>query len=95
MKKQPLNLSLDIGTEPVPVPAPPSLLPEPVVEVPAKKGPGRPPIPPRENARRIAVTVDGDTYRRIAHACVDLGLDRQKFLERAIELMFADIQKSK
>ena len=95
MKKQPLNLSLDIGTDPVPVPAPPPLSPEPGAETPAKKGPGRPPISPRENARRIAVTVDGDTYRRIAHACVDLGLDRQKFLERAIELMFADIQKSK
>jgi hypothetical protein len=91
MKKQPLNLSLDIGADPVPVPAPPAL----AAEAPAKKGPGRPPIPPRENARRIAVTVDGDMYRKIRIACAELDIDRQTFLERAIALMFADIQKRK
>lgn len=87
MKKQPLNLSLDIGADPVPVPAPPP------AEASPKKGPGRPPIPPRENARRIAVTVDGELYRKIRIACAELDVDRQTFLERAIALMFADIQK--
>ena len=48
---------------------------------------GRPKIPPRADAKRIAVTVDGETYRRVAHACIDLGIDRQTFLERAIDLM--------
>ncbi|WP_207101466.1 hypothetical protein [Paracoccus shandongensis] len=86
MKKQPLNLSLDIGADAVPVPAPPP-------SAAAKKGPGRPPIPPRENARRIAVTVDGELYRKIRIACAELDIDRQTFLERSIALMFADIQK--
>lgn len=85
--KKPLNLSLDIGTDPVPVPAPP---PEPEAQ---KRGPGRPPIPVRVGAKRIAVTVDDATYRRVAHACVDLGIDRQRFLEQAIELMFEEIGK--
>jgi hypothetical protein len=87
MKKQPLNLSLDIGADPVQVPAPPH------AEASTKKGPGRPPIPPRENARRIAVTVDGELYRKIRITCAELDIDRQTFLERAIALMFADIQK--
>lgn len=90
MRKQPLDLSLDISTDPVPVPIPPA-----PAEAPAKKGPGRPPIPPRENARRIAVTVDGELYRKIRIACAELDIDRQQFLERAIALMFADIQKTK
>lgn len=85
--KKPLNLSLDIAADPVPVPAPP---PEPEVQ---KKGPGRPPKPPRIGAKRIALTVDDETYRRVAHACVDLGIDRQQFLEQAIALMFDHIQK--
>lgn len=89
MKKQPLNLSLDISTSLVSVPAPPA-----PAEAPAKKGLGRPPIPPRENARRIAVTVDGELYRRIRIAC-ELDIDRQQFLERAIGFMFEDIQKTK
>lgn len=53
----------------------------------AKRPVGRPKIPPREDAKRIAVTVDGETYRRVAHACIDLGIDRQTFLERAVALM--------
>ena len=53
--KKPLNLSLDIGADPVAVPAPPSEAAAP------KKGPGRPAKPPRDNPRRIAVTVDDDT----------------------------------
>lgn len=85
--KKPLNLSLDISADPVPVPAPPQEAPSP------KKGPGRPPIPPRENPRRIAVTVDGELYRRIRHACADLDIDRQTFLERAIALMLTDAQR--
>lgn len=85
--KKPLNLSLEIGSHPVPVPAPPS---EPEAQ---KRGPGRPPIPPRVGAKRIAVTVDDATYRRVAHACVDLGIDRQRFLEQAIELMFKQVGK--
>lgn len=88
MKKQPLNLSLDIGADAVPVPAPP-----PPAAASGKKGPGRPSIPPRENARRIAVTVDGELYRKIRIACAELDIDRQTFLERSIALMFADIQK--
>ena len=60
-----------------------------------KKGPGRHAKPPRDNPRRIAVTVDDDTYGRVLHACADLRIDRQTFLERAIALMFADIQKPK
>lgn len=90
MKKQPLDLSLDISTSPVSVPAPPA-----PAEAPAKKGPGRPPIPPRENAGRIAVTVDGELYRRIRIACAELDIDRQQFPERAIALMFVDIQEIK
>lgn len=86
MKKQPLNLSLDIGADAVAVPAPPP-------PATAKKGPGRPPITPRENARRIAVTVDGELYRKIRIACAELDIDRQTFLERSIALMFADMQK--
>ena len=83
--KKPLDLSLTIGTDPVPVPAPPA-------EQPARPGPGRPPKPPRENARRIAVTVDGDLYRRIRIACAELDIDRQTFLERAIARMLTDEQ---
>ncbi len=91
--KKPLNLSLDIGADPVPVPAPPAP-PAPVAAPEAeKRGPGRPPIPPRVGAKRIAVTVDDATYRRVAHACVDLGIDRQRFLEQAIELMFEQMGK--
>lgn len=52
-----------------------------------KRPVGRPKIAPREDAKRIAVTIDGETYRRVAHACIDLGIDRQTFLERAIYLM--------
>ena len=87
--KKPLNLSLDIGADPVAVPAPTSEAAAP------KKGPGRPAKPPRDNPRRIAVTVDDDTYGRVLHACADLRIDRQTFLERAIALMFADLQKPK
>lgn len=78
--KKPLNLNLDIAAEPIPVPSPAA----------EKKGPGRPPKPPRSNPKRIAVTLDDATYRRVAHTCVDLGLDRQEFLERAIALMLKE-----
>lgn len=86
MSKRPLNLSLDIEAAQIETPmvAPATVLPSPVDE---KRPVGRPKIEPRLDAKRISVTLDGETYKRVAHACIDRGLDRQQFLERAIELM--------
>lgn len=87
--KKPLNLSLEISDKQiqVPSPAPVSVAPEAA----ERRGPGRPPIPPRDDPRRIAVTVEGDLYQRIAHACIDHRMNRQEFLERAIDLMLRDL----
>ena len=77
MSKRPLNLSLDIGAAPIETPA----------AADEKRPVGRPKIEPRLNSKRISVTLDGETYKRVAHFCVDHDLDRQQFLERAIALM--------
>lgn len=67
--------------------------PEGVEQRGAEKRPvGRPKIAERVDSKRIAVTVDGETYRRVAHACIDMGIDRQTFLERAIARMLKDTE---
>lgn len=88
--KKPLNLSLDITTEQVDTP-------KPVAETPAMgqgepRKAGRPKITPRPDAKRIAVTVPGNLYDEIKHACIDNRLNTQEFLEKAIALMLADLR---
>lgn len=47
---------------------------------------GRPRSSPADSYARISAHVDEATYKRVAMACLDQGIDRQEFLVRAIEV---------
>lgn len=64
-----------------PEPAPAKVEPE---AAPSRKR-GRPRSSPENSYARVSAHVDEATYRRVAIACLDQGIDRQEFLVRAIE----------
>lgn len=61
----------------------PKPAPDPVL-TPARKR-GRPRSSPTNSYARVSAHVDEATYKRVAMACLDQGIDRQEFLVRAID----------
>lgn len=50
---------------------------------------GRPRSSPTNSYARVSAHVDEATYKRVAMACLDQGIDRQEFLVRAIDAYLA------
>lgn len=74
--------------------APPGVLQRgetPPPPAPTKKAVGRPKIEAREGAKRVSVALDPETFKRLAYACIDLGIDRQTLLEQAVAEKLAKI----
>lgn len=52
-----------------------------------KRPVGRPKVGRSADAVRIAVTLEPDVYKAVSHFCIDHGVNKQEFLEQAIDLM--------
>ncbi|KJZ31228.1 hypothetical protein TW83_09900 [Paracoccus sp. S4493] len=57
---------------------------------PKKRGPK--PKPPRENAKKTSVMLEGTLYKSLAHHCVEIGKTQQDVIELAVR-EYLDRQK--